>query len=97
MIATWTVSKFANPNEVGAKLKTAPFGCIVIIMSSAVADNDAIALWLFELAKQDADFKPNPVCAGESSVPIVWQCLRRNKQSESWQLLTCGMVNPQSR
>ena len=62
MIATWTVSKFANPNEVGAKLKTAPFDCTVIIMSTAVADTDAIALWLVELAKQNADFKTNPLC-----------------------------------
>ena len=38
MIATRTASKFANPNEVGAKLKTAPCDCTVIIMSTAVAD-----------------------------------------------------------
>ncbi len=63
MIATWTVSKFADPNEVGAKLKTAPFGCIVIIMSSEVAARDEIAMWLSELAKQDAEIVVGkPVC-----------------------------------
>ncbi len=63
MISTWTMNKFADPKLVGAKLKTAPFGCIVIIMSSEVAARDEIAMWLSELAKQDAEIVVGkPVC-----------------------------------
>jgi hypothetical protein len=55
MLSNWTMSKWADPKLVGAKLKTAPFGCIVMIMSSEVAATDEIVVWLSDLAKQDKE------------------------------------------
>ncbi len=53
MLSNWTMSKWADPKLVGAKLKIAPFGCIVMIMSSEVAATDEIVVWLSDLANRD--------------------------------------------
>jgi len=53
MLSNWTMSKLADPKLVGAKLKIAPFGCIVMIMSSEVAATDKIFVWLSDLANRD--------------------------------------------
>ncbi len=53
MLSNWNMSKWADPKLVRPKLKIAPFGCIVMIMSSEVAATDDIAVWLSDLANQD--------------------------------------------
>ena len=42
MIASWVVGKDCRPGDVGEKLRLAPFDCVVVVMSTAVAESDPI-------------------------------------------------------
>ena len=52
MLANWVISRHCEPDEhLGEKLAVAPFDCIVIVLSSAVADSDAVSCFFRELAE----------------------------------------------
>ena len=54
-ISTWALGKDARELEVGRKLKNAPFDCVVIILSTAVAGSDAISKYINRLARTGTD------------------------------------------
>ena len=68
MIANWAVGKDADAHEVGEKLKVSPFDCVVITMTSAVAENSVIAEFFRSLAEQSN--------ARDSDVPIIREILQ---------------------
>jgi hypothetical protein len=55
MVANWLISKRCDPFELGATLTLAPFDCIVVIMSPAVAETDPIVKFFTDLADGNVD------------------------------------------
>ena len=55
MVANWLLSKKCDPIELGEKLKCAPFDCIVVVMSAAVAESDPISKYFSDLAQGNLD------------------------------------------
>ena len=55
MLANWVVGKEATVDDVGRILAIAPFTCVVMVLTSAVAEKDAIAMWLSELDESRDD------------------------------------------
>ena len=62
MVATWIIGKEANASEMYAKLKRAPQDIVVLIMSDAIDQGDAIFVSLLYLAQIATDpFAPESV------------------------------------
>jgi hypothetical protein len=57
MIANWAVGRDASPLDLGRILAAAPFDCIVIVLTTAVAENDSVATFLTELVNSRPDFE----------------------------------------
>ena len=53
MVANWLISKKCDPNEMAQKLRWAPFDCIVVVLSTAVAESDLIMQFFKDLADRN--------------------------------------------
>jgi len=72
MVATWAVGRDCTPDDLGDKLSKAPFDFVLLVMSTAVADTDAVFVFLSDLARVQA----LPLEEREESPPLLLKVLQ---------------------
>ena len=81
MLANWAVGKEASIDNVGRILGSAPFDCVVMVLTSAVAETDPIAKYLADLDSSRNDAKQwdnmHPQVAQIHFEKAVYKCSSR--------------------
>ena len=67
-MSTWVLGKDADPAEVMPMLTCAPFDCVVIMYSTAVADTDPIAIWVNQLVNWQETLRKKDQSTGLSAM-----------------------------
>ena len=81
MLANWAVGKETCIDDFGRILEAAPFDCVVMVLTSAVAETDDIDVWLSELEANRNDENnwksKHPQLAKVHYEKAVYKCSRR--------------------
>ena len=93
-MSTWVLGKDADPAEVMPMLTCAPFDCVVIMYSTAVADTDPIAIWVKTLVYRQETWrkKDQPSDESEMENEFFWQKAIYGVDDRSYIVLHRGKV-----